>query len=171
MYQTLNNVKNWERPLKKRYFLLIVGTVVILDQIIKLTIERTVGFLQNIVVIENFFSITHVRNKGAAFGILSSFSPDLVLPFFIILTLVALIGILYLYITMPDQKKTPLIALCLIFAGALGNFIDRLRLGEVVDFLDFHWYHYHWPAFNVADSSITIGVIIYILSLLYSRQR
>lgn len=155
--------------MKKRYFLLIVSAVVIFDQIIKLTIERTVGLFQNIVVIENFFSITHIRNKGAAFGILSTFNPGLVLPFFIILTLAALIAILYLYITMPEEKYFPLIALCLIFAGALGNFIDRLRLGEVVDFLDLHWYQYHWPAFNVADSSITIGVIIYILSLIYSR--
>lgn len=156
--------------MKKKYlFILIVGGIAILDQITKIYIEKSIGLYQNIEVIENIFSITHIRNKGAAFGLLSNSNSTFALSFFIISTLIAMAAILFLYKNLPERKYIPQIALSMIFAGAVGNLIDRIRLGEVIDFLDFHWYEYHWPSFNIADSSITVGVIIFILSLMYSK--
>lgn len=156
---------------KRNLFLSIVGGIVVLDQITKVYIENSFDLFQKIEVIENIFSITHVRNKGAAFGLLSSFDSSFVPVFFILASFTAMGVILYLYKNLPEKRYIPQIALSLIFAGALGNLIDRLRIGEVIDFLDFHWYQYHWPSFNIADSSITVGVIIFILNLLFSEKR
>lgn len=156
--------------MKKKYlFVLIVFGITFLDQITKVYIERTIGLYQNIEVIENIFSITHIRNKGVAFGLLSNNDSIFALSFFIIATLLAMTAIIFLYKNLPERKYIPQIGLSMIFAGAVGNLIDRIRLGEVIDFLDFHWYEYHWPSFNLADSSITVGVIIFILTLMYSR--
>ena len=154
---------------KNHLFLLIVVTIGTLDQITKFLIEKKIGLYQKIVFAENFFSLIHIRNRGAAFGFLADFDSRLVLAFFIVLTLIAMAAILFLFIHLPSRQYFSEVALSLIFAGALGNFIDRVRIGEVIDFLDFHWYQYHWPAFNIADSSITVGVVLYILSLLYSK--
>jgi signal peptidase II len=154
---------------KNHLFLLIVIAIGALDQLSKFTIEKSVGLYQKVVCVENFFSLIHLRNRGAAFGFLAGFDSRLVLVFFIVLTLIAMAAILFLFIHLPQRQYVSEIALSLIFAGALGNFIDRIRIGEVVDFLDFHWYQYHWPTFNIADSSITVGVVLYILNLLYSK--
>jgi len=114
-------------------------------------------------LLDNFFHLTYVRNKGAAFGILANSS--IRIPFFILVSLVALGGILWYLRRVSEQQRLIHWALALIFSGALGNLIDRVRLGEVIDFLDAHWYQYHWPAFNIADSAITIGVGLLLLDI------
>src|SRR5574340_1135511 len=141
----------------KYIILLVVSTVVLaLDQVTKLYIDRTMDLHSSISVVENFFNITYMRNRGAAFSFLSDFSYRL--PFFILVSLIAVAVILVVFRRLrPDQKFTAF-CLALIFSGALGNLIDRIRLGEVIDFLDAHWYQHHWPAFNVADSAICMGV-------------
>ncbi|MBE0596512.1 MAG: signal peptidase II [Desulfuromonadales bacterium] len=154
-----------------RYRLLLLTTAVIvgLDQATKLYIEATFLLHESVTVLENFFHITHVRNKGAAFGFLADSSFRL--PFFILVAIVALGGILWYLRTLREDQRLLQFTLCLIFAGALGNLIDRIRLGEVIDFIDVHWYQYHWPAFNVADSAISVGVVLMLVDLWMEERK
>lgn len=137
---------------------------VVLDQLSKIYIDRTFSLGQVKVVIDNHFYITHVRNPGAAFGILSESAWRL--PFFLAVALVAVIGILWYLRTLAVTDTWMHLSLGLIFGGAVGNLIDRIRFGEVVDFVGVHWYAYHWPAFNVADSAICVGVAIMLVCAL-----
>ncbi len=142
-------------------FSIIAALSLVFDQLTKLYIDGNFRLYESVSVFENFFHITYVRNPGAAFGMLSS-SPWRV-PFFLTVASVASLGILwYLHKSEPRDRWLHG-ALGLIFSGAVGNLIDRVRLGEVIDFLDVHWYQYHWPAFNVADSAISVGVGILIV--------
>ena len=154
----------------KYIILLVVSTVVLaLDQVTKLYIDRTMDLHSSISVVENFFNITYMRNRGAAFSFLSDFSYRL--PFFILVSLIAVAVILVVFRRLrPDQKFTAF-CLALIFSGALGNLIDRIRLGEVIDFLDAHWYQHHWPAFNVADSAICMGVFFLAVDMFMEERR
>jgi len=144
--------------------LLLVSTVsLVLDQLSKAYIDRTFNLYQSLVVIENFFNITYVRNQGAAFGIFSDSS--LRIPFFISIAVVASVIILWIIHRLNDEQKLFGFGLSLIFSGAIGNLIDRIRFGEVIDFIDVHWYQHHWPAFNVADSAISVGVALLLLDM------
>ncbi|MDW7645064.1 MAG: signal peptidase II [Desulfuromonadales bacterium] len=144
--------------LTARYRLLLaISTVILLlDQATKIFIDKRFALYQSLTVVENFFNITYVRNKGAAFGILADSA--IRIPFFISVSVLASVGILWYLSRVHEEQRLLQTALSLVFAGAVGNLIDRIRLGEVIDFLDVHWYQYHWPAFNVADSAITVGV-------------
>lgn len=141
---------------KLRLVALTVTIGVLLDQLSKLYIDSHFQLYQSVTVLENFFHITYIRNRGAAFGILADSA--LRLPFFITVTLVAIVGIIWYLRQLQASQKLSQLALGLILSGAIGNLIDRVRFGEVVDFIDVHWYSHHWPAFNVADSAICIGV-------------
>ncbi len=144
--------------MKNRYALLaaVALPVIILDQLTKLLIVRKLAMHDAIVVIANFFDIVHARNQGAAFGILRDSS--IRLPFLVAVSLMAVIVVLIVYRKLRTDQKLAAASLSLVLAGAVGNLIDRVRLGEVVDFLSVHWYQHAWPAFNVADSAICIGV-------------
>ncbi|MEA5114133.1 MAG: signal peptidase II [Geobacteraceae bacterium] len=144
--------------MNNRYALLaaIALPAIILDQLTKLLIVRKLAMNDAIVVITNFFDIVHARNQGAAFGILRDSS--IRLPFLIAVSLVAVVVVLIVYRRLRPDQKLAAVSLSLVLAGAVGNLIDRLRLGEVIDFLQVHWYQHAWPAFNVADSAICIGV-------------
>ena len=160
------------RILRKRNILFLVATflVILLDQATKAWIISTMRLYDSFVVIGGFFNITHVRNPGAAFGFLAAAPPLFRYIFFIAVTLAAILLILH-YLRVSRIEETSLVsALALILAGAVGNLIDRVRFGEVVDFLDVYIVSYHWPAFNVADSAITVGAAILILVLLRKRK-
>jgi signal peptidase II len=117
-------------------------------------------------MIMGFFNLTYVQNKGAAFGLLSQADPSFRVPFFVIIPFIALGSIAYVFRKLPARDLKLAVALSLIISGALGNLMDRMRLGYVVDFLDFHWqWLYHFPSFNVADSAICIGVGLVMLDL------
>ena len=157
--------------MKLKYLIMICvsAIVLVIDQATKIYIDRTMDLHSSITVVENFFNITYLRNKGAAFGVLAHSSYRL--PFFIMVSLVAIAVIIVVFHRLrPDQKFTA-IALSLIFSGALGNLIDRVRLGEVIDFLDAHWYSHHWPAFNVADSAICVGVFLLAIDMFIEEKR
>jgi signal peptidase II len=145
--------------------LLIAGLTVLIDQVSKEIILLKVPLYTNLEVIPGFFSITHIRNTGGAFGIFAGQTTGLRTLFFLIMTFLALGAVLFMYIKNKEDEKGVNIALCLIAGGALGNLIDRLRFGEVIDFLDFYVGAAHWPAFNVADSAISIGVGILFLQV------
>jgi len=141
---------------------LVLG-VLALDQATKLYVHTTFALYESYPVIANLFAFTYVRNSGAAFGMLARQSQDFLRLFFPAVTTVALLGLLVYFVRVPYQRALTLWGLCLIMGGAIGNGIDRLWLGQVIDFIDVHWYAYHWPAFNVADSSICIGVGLLLL--------
>ena len=157
--------------MKPRYTLFAILTVVglLLDQVTKLYIDRGMQLFDSIPVLTNFFHITYVRNRGAAFSFLSDASWRL--PFFIGISLVASVAILVAFHKLRDDQKLAQGSLAMIFSGAIGNLIDRLRLGEVIDFLDAHWYRHHWPAFNVADSLICVGVFLLAVDMLLEDKR
>ncbi len=155
-----------------KYIILAVTViiVVLIDQWIKHLIISKFEWGESIDIIKSIFAITYVRNTGAAFGLLHRAPDYFKQPFFIIVPLIALFVISFIFV----KNKDTLVAfsLSLIIGGALGNLVDRMKLGFVVDFLDFHWKDfYHWPAFNVADSCIVIGVfLIFIQSLFLTRK-
>jgi len=146
---------------------LISGAVLVLDQITKFLVDSTMTMHQSIEFIPNVASLTYVRNTGAAFGFLAGARSSLRIVFFALISSVAIGCIVYLIRGLRPQQKTLLASLSLILGGAIGNLIDRLRLGEVIDFIDLHWYDVHWPAFNVADSAISIGVILLFIQILH----
>ena len=159
--------------MKKSYLLfgLIAIAVVVLDQITKHLIDSRMLLHDSIPVIGGFFSITYVKNPGAAFGFLAGASPLFRAVFFIGVTLAAIILILYYMRKMKVEDALVIVPLSLILGGAVGNLIDRVRLGEVIDFLDAHWYQHHWPAFNVADSLICVGVFLLAFDMLREEKR
>jgi len=150
-------------------FAAISTTGIIIDQITKVYIDRSMQLFDSITIIENFFHITYVRNKGAAFSFLSNASWRL--PFFITVSIIAALVILIAFRKLRDDQRLAQISLAMIFSGAVGNLIDRIRLGEVIDFLDAHWYRHHWPAFNVADSLICVGVFLLAIDMLLEEKR
>lgn len=136
----------------------IILLVILLDQGSKYLIIRYVDFFDSIEILP-FLHIVSVRNTGAAFGILK----DMNTHFFISISIIAIIFVIYLL----KKNAYNFVGLSLIFGGAAGNLIDRILYGYVVDFIDFSIGTFHWPAFNLADSCITIGIGIVLLTSLY----
>lgn len=151
-----------------RLFGLIVGLGLAIDQASKLYINGTMTVYQSVPVLDGLFNITYLRNKGAAFSFLSNAAWRI--PFFLVVTLVALVVILVALRRLRDDQRLAQIALAMIFSGAVGNLIDRVRQGEVIDFLDVYWKNYHWPAFNVADSLICVGVALVAFDMLREER-
>lgn len=157
--------------MKTKYLILLALTPLILvaDQLTKLYIDRTMRLYDSIPVIEGLFNITYLRNRGAAFSFLADASWRL--PFFILATVIAVIAILVAFKKLRDEQRFAAVSLTLILAGAVGNLIDRVRLGEVIDFLDVYWGRHHWPAFNVADSAICVGVALLALDMFREERQ
>jgi signal peptidase II len=143
-----------------RTVILIVGTILVLDQVTKTLVARTLGLHESVPVIDSFFHLTRVHNTGAAFGVLAQTPAWFRQPFFLIATGVAVL-VLVLFLRHTERaSRLAVVAIAAILGGALGNLVDRIfHNGQVIDFLDFHWRGYHWPAFNVADTCITLGAI------------
>ena len=158
-------------PARPNYLILVIVTLLSLaiDQLTKVYIDRVMDLHQSIPVIPDLFNITYVRNKGAAFGFLANTSFRI--PFFIFITVVAVFVILFAYRKLRADQKLAMVSLSMILSGALGNLIDRVRNGEVIDFLDVYWKSYHWPAFNVADSAICVGVFLLAIDMLREERR
>ncbi|MYE07210.1 MAG: signal peptidase II [Oligoflexia bacterium] len=153
--------------LKYFLFLTISFAIVALDQATKLMIHTQFNLGEKKVIIPGFFNITYVRNTGGVFGLFSQSNDVIRMVLFIILPVLAFVLILSIIHKLDIKQKYQLLAFSSIFGGALGNYIDRIHFGYVVDFLDFHYKGRAWPAFNVGDMCIVIGVfsaitIIYI---------
>ncbi|MFO8049911.1 MAG: signal peptidase II [Desulfosudaceae bacterium] len=151
-----------------RLYVIIILTVG-LDQLTKYIVVKQMSIYQSITVIPGFFNLTRIHNPGGAFGFMAGQSQGIRALLFIAISLVAAGFVLYLYWQTPRRYPWFLTALALIFSGAAGNLIDRVRSGEVVDFLDFYLYQTHWPAFNVADSAISIGMTVIIIHLIFKK--
>lgn len=142
--------------------LYIVFSVIILDQLSKLLILQNLNLNQSIEIFEGFFYLTLVHNTGAAFSILKDQA-----FLFIAISIIAIIAILFYMHKKQERVFLKDLSLALILGGACGNLIDRVRFGYVVDFLDFRI----WPVFNIADSAITIGALLLIISLLIDSKK
>jgi len=146
--------------------LVAAAVLMVSDQWSKAWIVRHVGLYEARTVLENYFHVVHVRNRGVAFGFLSNLNPAWVNPLLIVATALAVVAVLGYLHYLPGRGPAPC-GLGLILGGAVGNLIDRASLGYVVDFLDVHWRQYHWPAFNLADIGITVGIFLLILDMLF----
>jgi signal peptidase II len=152
-------------------FYLIALGVIILDRVTKLAIVEALRLGQGIPVVPGFFDIVFILNPGAAFGFLATLSDQVRNPLFILISVLAVILIVFYHTRYLRSRHLVSVALGLVLGGALGNLIDRVHYGMVVDFLDLHVGPYHWPAFNVADSAISIGVGLMILDMILDWYR
>ncbi len=149
----------------------IAAIIAILDQLSKWLIVKYVPLYSNINLLP-FLDISHVRNTGAAFGLFSNLPEVVKLPFFALVLIAAVVIIFYFLSKVEVHDKLLSYSLALILGGAIGNSIDRFRLRYVTDFIDFHWFgnpELHWPPFNIADSAITIGVILILIATFILR--
>ena len=155
-----------------RYLILalISLSTVALDQISKVQIMQTMRLHESIPVVSGFFSLTYIRNPGAAFGLLASSGQTFRLIFFGLTSVFALglLGMIFYRLRQDDWVGQ--LSIAGILGGAIGNLLDRVRFGEVIDFLDFYVNGYHWPAFNVADAAISVGVFFLILHFALEKK-
>lgn len=157
--------------LKSRYvYLLLVASVVVLaDQVTKAVILKNLPLYSSLTIIPGFFDITHIHNPGGAFGLFADSGAGVRKVVFFLVSLMAMVLILWFTVKTPPTHRFLAVGFAMIFGGAAGNLIDRIRFGKVVDFLDFYIGRYHWPAFNVADSAISIGIGIFLLHLVLKK--
>jgi signal peptidase II len=147
---------------KAVFVALVTGGVIALDQLTKWYVRRAVPLYDSIPVIDGCFSIIHARNPGGAFSLLAGISDTVRVPFFFLASATAVVVLVYYLRQIPAEQRWLLFAVAGVLGGALGNLIDRVAFGQVTDFLLVYWRQYQWPAFNVADSFISIGVVILI---------
>ncbi len=146
--------------MKRKYVILVFisAVFIFLDQYTKMLATKFLKGKDPIVVIESFFDLRYVTNRGAAWGMFGQLSDNIRIPFFILITIIAAIIIFYYYHNLKRKQLLLQFSLSFIFAGMIGNFIDRVFVRFVVDFVDWHINNHHWPAFNVADICISVGM-------------
>jgi len=149
-------------------YLAVMVAVVLLDQATKAIVARTLDLHQYVSLVDGLLSLSHVRNRGAAFGFLSDWDVPYQSVLLAVLSVAALFAIVFYFLRLPTGARLSRIALALVLGGAVGNLIDRVRLGYVVDFVHVYWRQHQWPDFNVADSAITVGVTLLVLDILRS---
>ena len=158
---------SWPRPKRLPWLLLISALVVAADRFSKIWVTRHIRLGGAIPIIDHIFRISHWTNEGAAFSMFAdSASPNLVRWALVAFTLLAALGVLVALVRLGDHVTLTTIALAMILGGALGNAHDRIVYGSVVDFIEVHIFTYHWPDFNLADSSIVTGACLLFLDSL-----
>ena len=154
------------KALRSPLFVWVVVLVVGVDQLVKALVRPKIGLFESITVIPGFFSLTRVHNTGAAFGMLNGVDFPFKAAVLAVLQTTALVGLtVYVAMLAPEQRLTRL-GLSFVIGGAIGNLIDRIAYGYVLDFFDFYRGGWHFWAFNVADAAINIGVALMILDML-----
>lgn len=148
----------------------IAGLIILADQLTKLLILNNLALHHSITIIPGFFDITHVHNPGGAFGFLADQSSTVRATLFLFVSSLAICFIFYFYKNTPGTHPFLAAGLAMILGGAVGNLIDRIRLGEVVDFLYFYVNDMHWPAFNIADSAISVGMTIFVFHIIFKKM-
>jgi signal peptidase II len=157
--------------LARKFSVPIVSAILLgaADQASKVWAVRNLPLFEFREVVHGFFGLVHVRNTGVAFSLLSNLDPRWVHPLLILATVLAMGAVLAYIAFLPCRGAAP-VGLGLILGGAIGNLIDRARLGYVVDFLDLYWRNHHWPTFNVADIGITVGVVLLLIDMVVSPK-
>lgn len=148
------------------YWLWLSAAVIVADQISKQIVVNQLDLYERVAVLP-FLNLTRTHNTGAAFSMLADLAPF----FFVALAVAVSIGILIWLRRNPDRERLTAISLCLILGGALGNAIDRAARGHVIDFIDVYAASWHWPAFNLADSAITVGAGLILLDMFLQWRR
>ncbi len=156
--------------MKKAFWPLLFsgGIIIALDQMSKIWVRHSIAPYETISLIPGFFNLVQVRNRGMAFGVLNRADAEWSSYILITASFVAIALLLFWFAGIKQEGRGALVGLSLVVGGAVGNLIDRLRFHEVIDFLDFHIGGYHWPAFNLADSAITVGTLWLAVYLLFS---
>jgi len=149
---------------------LLAGLIIVADQLTKWLIMSRFGLYEIKEIVPGFFNLTYLHNTGAAFGLLANANPAWRPYFFIGIALAALVFVFFAFRQYRQRSAVYVFAFSFIGGGAVGNLIDRVRFGSVVDFLDFYVATYHWPAFNVADSAIVVGVGLFLLASLLDKD-
>lgn len=153
----------------RRYHFLIAFFVVVLDRLSKLAIQRNLSLHDSVSLIPGFFRLTHVENRGAAFGLFADSPSEWKIAGLVLFSLIALVIVATLLWKNSHSMTTTGVGLSLILGGAIGNLWDRLVSGHVVDFLLFYIGQYQWPAFNVADSAIVVGAGLLVFEILFTK--
>jgi signal peptidase II len=150
--------------MKKKLLVLIAIfiPILIIDQLTKYIIAKNISFYGKITVIKHYFNIVHVDNTGIAFGIMGGASKYIIIFF----TFAIIIALIYILFKVKINTNLFIVSSALIISGAFSNLINRIVQGFVVDFIDIHIYQYHWPSFNVADSCVVVGAILFFLSII-----
>lgn len=143
-------------------FAFVIAALIAADQATKLLVVATIPLGAAVPIFGDVFRLVHTRNTGAAFGILGNLGPEWSTPIFLVVFAIAIVLLIRVYLTHAG-RIVDWMGLAFMLGGAAGNIIDRLRIGAVIDFLDFSIGSYHWPAFNLADSCITVGLGLYLL--------
>ncbi|HZI78508.1 MAG TPA: signal peptidase II [Vicinamibacterales bacterium] len=152
--------------------LAVVALIVVSDQLTKLLVRRQFELYDTATVIPNLFSLTRIHNTGAAFGLLDNVDLPFKTGLLALVSVAALVGLVMFAVTLPEIHRLARVGVALVVGGAAGNLIDRVWLGYVVDFVDVYWGSWHFWAFNVADSAISIGMALIILDQIgVGRQR
>lgn len=151
-------------------FFILILVLLAIDQITKAIIAATIPFYGSVRVIPGFFAFSHIHNKGAIFGIFSQTGSLLITILLTAASLLALGMVIFYFFKTPPSQKPMKISLTLILAGAVGNLIDRVVRGYVIDFLEVHVKSFYWPTFNVADSCISIGALLLVVIILMRRS-
>ncbi len=145
--------------------------MIFLDQFTKFLVTNHIPFNHAIIVVNNFFALTHIRNPGVAFGIFADYDSDMKSWVFVGVSMVAIAAIMLFFHQAPRHRKLVHWGLILIFSGAIGNLIDRIVYKEVVDWIQFFYKDFQWPAFNIADSCISIGVAFMFIDLFKHERK
>lgn len=149
---------------------LVSASVVVLDQLTKWLVRSELPLHDGVPVLPGFFSIVHAANRGGAFSLFADAHEAIRLPFFFAAAVIAVGFLIYFVRQIPSDQRLLLFALAAVLGGALGNLIDRAVFGQVTDFLLVYYRGWTWPAFNVADSFITIGVTILVAHSIFGRE-
>jgi len=157
------------RHAMRKFHLLIAVFVVLLDRVTKLAVAKNISLHDSIQIIPDFFRLTHVENRGAAFGLFADSPSEWKIAVLVLFSIVALAIVTALLWRNSHSMNTTGIGLSLILGGAIGNLWDRLLSGRVVDFLLFYIGQYQWPAFNVADSAIVVGAGLLVIEILFAK--
>jgi signal peptidase II len=158
-----------EAHIMRRYHFLIALLVVMLDRVTKWVVAKDISMHDGIQIIPGFFRLTHVENRGAAFGLFADSPAQWKIAMLVLFSVVALIVVSTLLWKNSHVMTTTGLGLALILGGAIGNLWDRLLNGRVVDFLLFYLGRYQWPAFNVADSAIVCGAGLLVIEILFAK--
>ena len=153
----------------RKFHFLIAALVVLVDRASKWLVAGNISLHDSLPIVPGFFRLTHVENRGAAFGLFSDSPSEWKVAVLILFSLIALVVVSALLWKNSHAMSVTGVGLALIMGGALGNLWDRLVAGHVVDFLDFSVGGYHWPAFNIADSAIVMGALLLVTEILFSR--
>lgn len=165
----MNERPSVRRDYREVYFFL-AATVLILDQVTKMIVAKMIHLNDAVTVIPGFFRISHVLNRGAAFSLFADIRSPLAPLGLLLFSMVVMTVIVVLLAKAKRVFNRTYIGLALILGGAFGNFLDRLLLGSVVDFLAFQLGSYHWPDFNLADSAIVVGSGLLLLDVALQRE-